>query len=68
MSDLEFAMLMKKYRAFKNYTLVELSSATNLSLASLVKIEKTGRGYLRSKVAIAQALGFSEKEINSLLK
>lgn len=68
MTNLEFAMLMKRYRALKNFKLVELSTATNLSLTTLVKIEKTGKCLLRTKIAIAQALEFSKEDLNKLFE
>lgn len=68
MTDLEFANLIKKERALKNLTLQDVSNATDLSLVTLVKIEKTGRCLLRTKLLLAKALGLNETQIDEISK
>lgn len=67
MSNIEFANLVKKYRALQNVRLVDLSEKTKLSITSLTKIEKTGSCLLRTKVAIAKALEFTQEDFEKIV-
>lgn len=68
MNDIEFGRLVAKYRAMYDIRLVDLSAKTDLSLTTLVKIEKTGKCLLRNKLLIAKALNFSEEDLEKIFK
>lgn len=67
MTNIEFARLVAKYRAMYDVRLVDLSAKTDLSLTTLVKIEKNGACLLRNKILIAKALNFSREDLEKVL-
>lgn len=68
MTDRDFGLLVRKHRALKNLTLQDLSDKTDISLVSLVKIEKGGSSLLRTKINIVKALGLSDDIIDEISK